>query len=230
MRRIATIALVFLFGGAIYAQTAPKMTIADLFALLPEKHRTFLDAPVSLKYVVGKWSCPECGDRYGFSEPVVDTKNGYIRLSQSGGGSTEREIALFTTQDKRNILGIRYYENNGANCAEASIVFLERAADVWGGSTGRVLPKLEYGQFLKKQYASKKFIDREMKMITKYFQLDYALPRYGTVVKVTAFTAPRCTDSYPGEEVINFLRENDLFGTTRNLAWDAGAGVFKEIP
>jgi hypothetical protein len=227
VKKIATIAFLFLCGGALYAQSAPKLTVADYFGLLPEKHRSFWDYKLTLKNAGGKWTCPETQGQYGFDDPLVDTRNGYIKFSQGGGGSTERVIALFNTEDKRNILGIRYNQNDGATCNEISVAFLERTGDTWTDVTGKVLPKLEYTQFLKKQYATRKFSEREMKAITNNFQLDYALPRLGTMVKVTPVIDRRCAGTYPGEAEMSFIRGMYIyFGGAKNLSWDARAGVF----
>jgi hypothetical protein len=114
--------------------------------------------------------------------PVVDTRNGYMSITDhgTGGGSVMQELALFADAGRRHYLAVNLSGHDGV-AMDARFEIYRIDGDDFVKVTGSILPRMELDLFLK--------TPGDYRTLRKYFSgrpfysVIYTLPRIGTTVK-----------------------------------------------
>jgi hypothetical protein len=205
------------------AEAAPRKTVVDYYNMT-------VDAGDAIALKGGKWMVRGMVGEF-IPVPVVDIKKGYIKMTDygTGGGTTTREAALFTSKNDAVVLVVSTSVFEGTAC---SLSYSTRVFELKNGKmagTGSLLPILPMDPFFKTGFD---FFDKEkIGSLADTMRISYRLPRVGTSIK--AVLEMDCFewrtaqgDPTPEEKK---QAENFLGGVKRkviDINWDMDKGRF----
>lgn len=177
-RNIVCVFLLFLFTILITSISYAKESIVDYYNSIPLK---LLDNyKFQLQYKNNIWISRSETNRE--IKPIVDIKNGYLKITDAGtgGGVLEHELALYRTHDGSDIVGAKtaQFDGVGSTC---SLKFYKPSGNQWMDITNDVLPKIDLSFFMNETYKLKK--EKLIKILDGISFL-YQLPRIGTTMNV----------------------------------------------
>jgi hypothetical protein len=211
------ISLLFIFSVEAFAQNAPQ-GVVDYFRLLPEEIRTF-----SLRQKAGKWvSLSPSTEEEVLT--VVDTKNGFIRITDegTGGGTHEVTVVLYRKANKEAVIAVSERTHDGT-METFKIDFFEYKNKQWNKLTN-VMPPLNHVSFLKEQIDTKAhqaLLDRSPIIID--------LPQFGTKAKAvvgTMWLNLVCNQMKDDPDSPNACALQNKFYESIELLWDKEQGKF----
>ncbi len=157
---------------AVSAGAAPKKTVVDYFNMAVKSGNVIV-------FKNGKWFLETTGNEV-VPVPIVDIKNGYIKIEEEGKGWIE--AALFLRKDGSPVLVVSG-KNSENPCSLQDFVKVFELKDGAMAETGSMLPILPMDPFFKDGF---NFDDKQkIGELANTVRITYRLPRKGTAIQVT---------------------------------------------
>ncbi len=205
------------------ADAMPRKTVVDYYNMT-------VDAGDAVALKGGKWMVRGMVGEF-IPVPVVDIRNGYIEMTDhgTGGGTTTREAALFTSKGGAVVLVISTGVFEGTACSSSCSVRVFELKNGKMEETGSLLPILPMDPFFRKGFD---FSDKEkIGDLADTVRISYRLPRIGTSIKAVlelgCFEWRTTRDDAATEE--KKQARNILGGIKRkviDINWDMDKGRF----
>jgi len=163
-------------GPGTDLQGQKQMTILDYYRLLPDG--------VMNKYEIKnngvKWTVITDGDYTAPMDPVVDLKNGYIKIEIENKGSYNTvEAGLFLARGKNPVLCLTDYTRGIGTGGDIHVFEYKNGKMIKIGKG--IIPKLSYGMFLDEKYDDSKI--RDTGNFENLITVLFIIPRTGTTIK-----------------------------------------------
>ena len=170
--------LLFLLIILIISISYARESIVDYYNLIPIK---LLDEyRYQLQFKNNNW-ITRSNANYEI-RPIVDIKNGYLKIKDAGtgGGAVEHELVLYRTPEGNDIIGVNITQFDGLGHI-CKLRFYKPAENQWMDITNDVLPKVDLSRFMDDN--TKLNMEKFSKLI-EGIEFLYRLPRIGTTMNV----------------------------------------------